>query len=142
MRLLVAFDGSDGARAALREATVLARECGAIVLLVQVLNPRLDAVDVAASTMEAAMAVVTERTRSALDLVLGEINLAGATGEVVELRRGEDVAEAIERIAAERDASMVVISTRRAASLAGLILGSITQHVLWNAPCPVLVVRA
>ena len=48
MRLLVAFDGSDGARAALREAASLARETAASVVLLRVLNPLVDAADVVA----------------------------------------------------------------------------------------------
>ena len=48
MRLLVAFDGSEGAHLALREAASLARETGAAVSLLRVLNPLLDAADVVA----------------------------------------------------------------------------------------------
>ena len=55
MRLLVAYDGSEGARAALREAMALARAAGAEVLLLHVLNPLADPADVVASTTEAAI---------------------------------------------------------------------------------------
>lgn len=140
MRLLVAFDGSEGARAALREASALARETGAQVVLLHVLNPLLDAADVVAPTTSAAMLVVSARARAALEAAVADSGLDAhaATCEVEELRHGEDDAEAIERVAAEQEATMIVISSRRVASM---MLGSVTQHVLRHAPCPVLVVR-
>lgn len=143
MRLLVAFDGSDGARAALREAAVLARETGATVVLLHVLNPLLDAADVVAPTTEAAMLVVSAGARAALVAAATAAGLdAGAVAcQVEELQHGEDDAEAIERVAAEQNATMIVMSSRRVASVAGMMLGSVTQHVLRHAPCSVLVVR-
>lgn len=143
MRLLVAFDGSDGARIALREAAALARETGAAVVLLHVLNPLLDAADVVAPTTDAAMLVVSAAARTALEAAVADAGLdaSKATCVVEELRHGEDDAEAIERVAAEQDATMIVMSSRRVASVAGTVLGSVTQHVLRNAPCPVLVVR-
>ena len=143
MRLLVAFDGSEGARAALREASALARETGAQVVLLHVLNPLLDAADVVAPTTEAAMLVVSARARASLEAAVAEAGLGvnGVTCVVEELRHGEDDAEAIERVAAEQAATMIVISSRRVASVAGTMLGSVTNHVLRHAPCPVLVVR-
>lgn len=140
MRLLVAYDGSDGARASLREAAGLARAAGGEVLLLRVLNPLTDARDVVAPTTEQAMAVVVARERQALAAAAAET--PGADVLVVEQARGEDAAETIERVAAERAASMIVIGSCRAAGMKGLVLGSVTQHVLRHAPCPVLVVRA
>ncbi len=141
MRLLVAFDGSEGAQAALREAAALAREVGASVILVQVLNPMVDAADVVAPSREAAMLVVSERTRAALDALVRETSIDGTATEVLELRHGEDISEALVRAAEDHEATMVVIGARRAGSIVGMILGSVTQAVLWSAPCPVLVVR-
>ncbi len=143
MRLLVAFDGSEGARAALREATSIARETGASVVLLQVLNPLLDAADVLAPSTEAAMVTVSARTQAALEAEASATSLpAGRVECVVAIAgRGEDDAEVIEREAAARGATMIVISSRRAASVVGAVLGSVTDHVIRNAPCPVLVVR-
>jgi nucleotide-binding universal stress UspA family protein len=143
MRLLVAFDGSEGARAALREAASLARETGASVVLLQVLNPLLDASDIAAPTTEAAMVTATARAKATLEAALAESGMDAAKAEVVvaTTEHGEDYAEAIEREARARGATMIVISSRRAAGLVGALLGSVTDHVIRNAPCPVLVVR-
>ena len=107
MRLLVAFDGSEGARAALQEAASLARETGASVVLLQVLNPLLDASDIAAPTTEAAMVTATARAKATLEAALGESGLDAAKAEVVvsTTEHGEDYAEAIEREARESKAS-------------------------------------
>ncbi|MEI7924628.1 MAG: universal stress protein [Chloroflexota bacterium] len=143
MRLLVAFDGSEGARAALREATSIARETGASVVLLQALNPLLDAADVVAPSTEAAMVTVSARTQAALEAAASEAALPAGTVEcvVAVAERGEDYAEVIEREAAARGATMIAISSRRAASVVGAVLGSVTDHVIRHAPCPVLVVR-
>jgi len=143
MRLLVAFDGSEGAQAALRHAAGLARETGAEVLLLRVHNPLTDAADVVAPTTGAAMVVVRQQALDGMKDAATSVALDAAqtTFEVADIERGEDIAEAIERIAAERSATMIVISSRRVASVLGAVLGSVTDHVIRNAPCPVLVVR-
>jgi nucleotide-binding universal stress UspA family protein len=43
---------------------------------------------------------------------------------------------------AAADADLLVIGSRGRGELAGLLLGSVAQHVITHAPCPVLVVRA
>ena len=58
MRLLVAWDGSDGAQAALRQAQALAGAGGQIDV-VQILDPLMDAADVQAPSTREAMAIVT-----------------------------------------------------------------------------------
>ncbi len=143
MRLLVAFDGSEGARAALREAAVLARETGGTVALVHVLRPLLDAADVVAPTTQVAMVTVTAEARSMMEAAVVQSGLDAAKVDclAVEVERGEDEAEALERIAAQQAATMVVISSRRVASVTGVLLGSVAGHVIRHAPCPVLVVR-
>lgn len=143
MRLVVAFDGSEGAQAALREASALARECGAEVVVLRVLNPLVDAADVVAPTTKDAMAVVAKREQAALDAAVAASGLDAAhTTALIELsEHGEDIAETINRVATEQHATMIVISSRRAVGAIGTILGSVTRQVLGNAPCPVLVVR-
>ena len=115
--------------------------CGKSTLL-RVLNPLLDAADVVAPSRAEAMTVVAGHAREALVAAAAEAGLPDAAIEVVEVEHGEDVAEAIGRSAEAQGATMVVISSRRVASVAGVVLGSVTQEVLRCAPCPVLVVRA
>ncbi len=47
-------------------------------------------------------------------------------------------ANAIHRIASERDAEMIVIGIRNRSRVGKLILGSTAQEILLGSPCPVL----
>ncbi len=135
MRFLVAWDGSDGAQAALRQARALAGSDGQIDL-VQVLNPLIDAAEIEAPSRREAMAIVSERARTAM-----AAHAAGAGQHVIALEHGEEVPDRLLQEAARLNADVVVIASRRAAGLRG-VLGSITQQVLHDAKLPVLVVRA
>jgi nucleotide-binding universal stress UspA family protein len=53
-----------------------------------------------------------------------------------------DIAEAIAGIAEGTDAAMVVVGTRGRGSLAGAVLGSVSQRLLAVSRIPVVVVRA
>lgn len=136
MRILVAWDGSDGAQAALRQAQVLAG-AGGQVDLVQVLNPLIDAADIQAPSTREAMAILTERSHAAM----AQAATAGMGQAVVVLDRGEDVPNRLLKEAQQRQADLVIIASKRAAGWRG-VLGSVTQQVLQDATLPVLVVRA
>jgi nucleotide-binding universal stress UspA family protein len=55
---------------------------------------------------------------------------------------GPDVAEEIVRVAGEVDAELLVIGLRRRTPVGKMIMGSVAQHVLVDATCPVLAVKA
>jgi nucleotide-binding universal stress UspA family protein len=140
MLFVVAFDRSEGALAALRAAERLATAAGATLTAVEVLDPRAAATDVLAPTRGEAMASVAA---DALERLKGALAAAEITAEAVieQVRRGDDVPTTLARVAEERGADVLAISSRRAVGVAGLVLGSVTQHVLRVARCPVLVVR-
>ena len=135
MRFLVAWDGSDGAQAALRQAQALAGAGGQLDL-VQILNPLMDAADVEAPSRHEAMAIVSERARAAMATYA-----AGAGQHVIVLEHGEEVPDRLLQEAARLGVDVIVIASRRAAGLRG-VLGSVTQQVLHDSRIPVLVVRA
>ncbi|MEW6603614.1 MAG: universal stress protein [Thermoproteota archaeon] len=58
-----------------------------------------------------------------------------------ELLRADDVADAICDFCKANDADMVIVGRRGMGFLKGLILGSISEKVVKNAPCSVLVVK-
>ena len=60
-----------------------------------------------------------------------------------ELRRamGPDVAEQIVNVARETGAELVVIGIRHRTPVGKMIMGSVAQQVLLDAPCPVLAVK-
>ncbi len=58
-----------------------------------------------------------------------------------ELVKADDVADAICDFCSANDADMVIVGRRGMGFLKGLILGSISEKVVKNAPCSVLVVK-
>lgn len=140
MNFLVAYDGSEGSRAALREAAKLATAAQGSLEVVRLLDPRADATHVVADTTTAAVAQVVREWTAELERDLAGLGVK-ATASVVVIERGEDIPDAIARVARERGAQLIAISSRRASGFRGLMLGSVTQHVLRLAPCPVLVVH-
>jgi nucleotide-binding universal stress UspA family protein len=66
----------------------------------------------------------------------------GARFEVRQIERGNDAAEVILGLATEESASVVVIGIRHRSPVGKLLLGSVAQRILLDAPCPVLAVKA
>lgn len=141
MRILVAFDGSAGARAALREGVRLAAESSGELIVLDVIQPRADLGGIVAPTMAEALEQLTTERQHAAASAVRETGFNDATVRVDELPRERDVPEHIVAVAAEVGADMIVISSRRAAGVRGLVLGSVTQQVLRVSGIPVLVVR-
>jgi nucleotide-binding universal stress UspA family protein len=54
---------------------------------------------------------------------------------------GEETAPAVARIARRLGAGTLVVMSKRASGLPGMLLGSVAQGLLALSPCPVLVVR-
>jgi nucleotide-binding universal stress UspA family protein len=140
MRVLVAFDGTPGALAALEVAARLVREASGELYALHVLNPLTDAADVVAPSTAQAMTEVRARARRQLEAAVQQAGAAGAEVLVEELERGQDAGHHLVAAADERQVDMIVLSSRRAAGLRGL-LGSVAQEVLGLSKRPVLVVK-
>lgn len=140
MRVLVAYDNTDGARAALAAVGPLVRAANAEIVVLQVLNPRIDAANVRAPTTAEAMVQVSAQARAAIEAQLAELGLRAEVRVETE-PRDEDDAETIVRIAREAGADMIAIGSRRAGGLSGAVLGSVVRSVVQHAHCPVIVVR-
>lgn len=77
-----------------------------------------------------------------IDAIDVELTDAGIAHEVVQATDALAPAEEILRVAAEKDARLIVIGVRRRTPVGKLILGSTSQQVLLDAQCPVLAVKA
>jgi nucleotide-binding universal stress UspA family protein len=77
-----------------------------------------------------------------IDAIDVELSGAGISHEVIQSTDELAPAEAILRVAEEKDARLIVIGVRRRTPVGKLFLGSTSQQVLLDARCPVLAVKA
>lgn len=137
--ILVPIDFSDCSKKALQYALPLAKEHGAALTLLYVVRPayggRIDAgIDYA--QLEAGMRVSGEKELA--KLVVGEVRGEVSTDTLV--RVGSPAREIIET-ARRLPADLIVVSTHGRTGLKHVFLGSVAEHVVQRAPCPVFVVR-
>jgi nucleotide-binding universal stress UspA family protein len=142
--ILVATDFSPASEAALAWARDLAQQYAARLSLLHVVtDPRATGVLTSEVYVppdpEARERLVREaRERLERALPADERNRFGVT---IEPRVG-DVAETILETAREQKVDLIVMGTHGRHGLAHLLLGSVAERVLRDAPCPVLTARA
>jgi nucleotide-binding universal stress UspA family protein len=132
-RILVAYDGSDGAHAALRSAVALAAASGGTIHLVHSTGHLEDADQGVVEEGSGA----ESRAVNALDQAVDQLEDVEASMRVV---RGDPVAGII--AAAEGiHADLIVTGSRGRAMVAEAILGRVSSGVVSSSPCDVLVVQ-
>lgn len=149
MRLLVATDGSDVSIEAARRALTLVRPPDSVVVLT-VASPPPVAVATPAVGIEGAPVPMapadTPEVEEALedDAVVAADRTAEALGVPAERRvaRSGDPGAEICRVAAEGGFDLVVLGSHGHGVVHRVLTGSVSDHVVRHAPCPVLVVRA
>jgi universal stress protein A len=137
--ILVPIDFSDCAKKALQYAIPLAREHQATLTLLYVVSPPYGSVEYGAidfAQLEANMQQGGQRELA--KLVAAEVPDQVATATAV--RVGFPTQEILEA-ARSLPADLIVISTHGRTGLAHVFLGSVAEHVVQRAPCPVFVVR-
>lgn len=135
--ILIATDGSPGARAAVEEGLDLAEDTGAEVVFLAVRRPPVpvfgDPYWQQSITNELA------RLRPALNEATAEAEARGIEADY-DLLEG-DAAEEILRLASARDVDLIVLGSRGLGTVRSAILGSVSKRVLHEADRPVLVVN-
>lgn len=130
MQILVGFDGSNTAKAAVQVARRRARVCGATthILAATALSPELD-----------------PPALKELQLQLQEIQTAFADEHLaceIHLRvRSLAPAEDLLQFARNTGVDEIIIGLRRRSRTGKLLFGSTAQQIILNAPCPVVTVR-
>jgi nucleotide-binding universal stress UspA family protein len=129
--LVVGYDGTDGARAALREAVALGGELGdGVVAVFAYTVGRLG------GEVSDYAAALHDHAREVLD----DARTVGGDGiEVVELE--ESPAQALIAVADERGARMIVVGSHAESPLKSVLVGSTPTKLLHLSDRPVLVVR-
>lgn len=138
-RILVPVDFSANASRAVDYALVFARQCGASVMFLHVIQVNyaygeFGAVDF--TSLEREMRTGAEKE---LGLLMARAKEAGL--EVESLIREGSPAKVIAEVARDMLTDLLVISTHGYTGLKHVLMGSIAEQVVRYAPCPVLVVR-
>lgn len=139
-RILVATDGSEGAKEAVAEAIDLAQEFEARVLFVSVEHAPPPPVGIPPhyfadpGAHEAAIAAVKQALAVAAE--------AGVEAEGKVLHASPDPAHEIVEEARSADVDLIVVGSRGLGAIASAVLGSVSRSVVRHADRPVLVARA
>ncbi len=137
MSIVVGYDGSEHARRALERAAEVAN--GRTVIVVSV-------VPMAAPSGRAPAALDPDevtRHREQLDEAVRLLAARGVPAEAYEPLGNPigDPADALIHVARDRDASLLAVGTRGLGATKRLLLGSVSEKLVREAPCDVLVVR-
>lgn len=137
--LLVPTDFSLGAARALDQAVALAQRFGCTIRLLHCyrLPTELELAYIGVHT-ESWESGIREGLLRQLDELVAHVSGYGLTA-TRELVRGDPATEIVH--AASSDADLVVMGTLGRTGLAHLLLGSVAERTVREAPCPVLVVR-
>jgi nucleotide-binding universal stress UspA family protein len=132
--VIVGYDGSDCARAALAEATELARAFGTGIVIAFAYEPPALGAEMADHRH-----ALEERGRALTEEALAQVAGSGVAAEaaVVDARP----ADGLLALAEERQARMIAIGTHGERPLLGVVLGSTPYKLLHRSPVPLLIVR-
>jgi nucleotide-binding universal stress UspA family protein len=135
-RILLATDLSSASASATDQALELARDLGAELLVVSVIDPTTQ---LSVGPVPARM----DQRRAAREVAAQALVLRGRRAGVSVsflVWEGEPGPAIVEAAVAEQ-ADLVVAGTRGRNRVERLVLGSVSDHLVRHAPCPVLVVR-
>lgn len=144
--LLVPLDGSHLAEAALPAATELASKFNSKITLVWVIQPP-HLIMTAANGSVYAQLLTEMRHQSEQDAHAylrsheGSLRQQGYSVQAV-ITEGENVADALLDVAANRDVDTIVMSTHGRGGISRWVFGSVADKVLQQADVPVLLIRA
>jgi nucleotide-binding universal stress UspA family protein len=141
MRIVVGVDGSEPSVGALRWAVDEARRRGATVEAVHVYHDDYALYAVPPFAVPAAPLPHEQMealASSVLDHALGAVDTRNVTVERIVVR-GSAARELIE---VAKGAGLLVLGTHGRGGFAGMLLGSVSQHVAHHTPCPLVLVPA
>ena len=142
-RILVAIDGSDTSKRALREALQLAKDGKSALRVLHVLDLVTFSTDTPSgfAAYEEALRVGGEQMLSDASDMAEKAGVACET-KLLELEeRGRRIAEEIARDAEEWRAELIAIGTHGRRGMNRLLLGSVAESLVRIAPAPVLLIR-
>ena len=130
MNILVGFDGSDCAKAALRKAQKHAA----------VFNSRLDVVTVVVRHSTDQSEEIN-KAENALKVIQEDCEEKGISSHTKLIIRETEPGEAIVEYASEKEYEELIIGVKKRSRVEKLLMGSNAQYIILNSPCPVLSVK-
>jgi len=148
LKILLATDGSSYALKAAEYIAPMAKCLKADLTLAYVafapVGPMAFPVGLPPATSYYSPMEVEEVTKEAAEMALGKTRKVltdhGLKAEEV-VRESSSVADTIAEIAKEGGFDLIVVGNRGLGELSSMVLGSVSEHLVHHAPCPVLVVR-
>lgn len=138
--ILVPTDLSDGAEEALDYAIEIAEKLGATVHLLSVIGiPSMGVPELGVALTSSVIDTMIRDNQVALEKLADRKRGVVPIGEVL-LRTG-DARDLICQTAKELHVDLIVMGTHGRRGVARALLGSVTENVVRQAPCPVLTIR-
>lgn len=140
-KILVATDGSAGADRAVDVAAELAKSLGAGLLILTIQEePSREVVEAYAAIEHVGESEVSALTARTLLTHARERAKRAGVGDIQNQAETGDPTKMILQVARQRKVDAIVVGKRGRGSLAGLLLGSVSQKLVSLAPCNVIVV--
>jgi nucleotide-binding universal stress UspA family protein len=138
--VVVGVDGSDQSRHAARVGADIARKNAAVLHLVTIVRPPEGWWGIVGSppTPSALSNSLSEAQREILDAAIADIDLSDL--EVVQIEDVGDPARMLLDYAERIGADVMVIGRRGAGLIERIMLGSVANRLVHDAPCPVMLV--
>jgi nucleotide-binding universal stress UspA family protein len=134
-KILAAVDGSPFSDAVVEQAISLGSVCHSRIFVIGVIDLYPEQMAVAPTLVEK----MSEEVREHLDRAKQKIDQAAFSCETI-VRMGGKPHEFIVQEAKERAIDLIIMGTHGKSGIKRVLLGSVAQNVIGNAPCPVLVV--
>jgi universal stress protein A len=137
-RILVAIDGSAPSIDAARTGFDLAAALAAKVTTIYVVDPPVPYSSGIGITPDELLQVASRDNEHVITALRSAVLVPEGTDHLVRVGHPVDI---ILQVARDRPADLVVIGSHGRSGLGRVLLGSVAESVVRQAPCPVLVVR-
>jgi nucleotide-binding universal stress UspA family protein len=134
-KLLVATDGSEISKAAVREAVAIAGSCSSTLYVVHVIETGVDVEIWDASAAEE----IEKKMRKYLHGIQARAVQQGITCEII-IHLGDEPYRLIVAEAKKHKIDMIIMGSHGRTGLTRLMMGSTVTRVIGHAPCKVMVV--
>jgi hypothetical protein len=134
-KILVAVDGSDFSETAVDQAISLGGICNSEIFVISVVDLYPEQMEVAPALVEK----MSQEVRQHLDKAKKKVDKANIPCETI-VHMGGKPHEFIVQEAKDKRIDLICMGTHGRSGIKRVLMGSVAQNVIGQAPCPVLVV--